>query len=83
MTCHSLLPSVSNTIQNIHISSTIFNKFTLTYSYNKNDGFGLFFGQYIYNYVNNIDHPALIKEWKSNMYKADYERKLKIKFRTE
>ena len=75
MICSTLIPSVTNIMKNIYRSGNFSNEFTSTYYDDKNDSFAKI-QQYIPSYVNNIYHPAIVKEYKSNMYKAYYYNKL-------
>ena len=79
MTCNIEIPSVANTMKITHLSLTIFNEFTSTYYEYKNDSFVFLFIQYTYNSVKNIDHSALIQEWKANTDNIDYKIKLNNK----
>ena len=60
-TCNTATPSIANIPKKIHLSTTIFNEFTSTYYYEKNDGFELLFKNYTENSVNNIYHSYLIQ----------------------
>ena len=53
--------SIANTLNKIHLSSNIFNKFTSAYYYDKDSGFGIFSKQYTENCVNHIHQPYLIQ----------------------
>ena len=70
ITCSSVIMSVVNKFKNIYLSNNCFTKFQSTLFQNKDVIFSYYFKQYIENTVDNIHHPKMINEWKSNMYKA-------------
>ena len=80
ITCNTMIPSILNNPKKIHLSTTIFNSYYSTYFDDRNDGFEVLYKQYTSIFVNNIDHPYLIKEFKQNKEMTDYERKLKREF---
>ena len=80
MTCNMTIPYIVNILKTIRLSTNIFIEFTSTYYDDINDCYEMLFKQYTETYVNNIDHPVLIQEWKSNLDKAYYEINLKSKF---
>ena len=61
MACNREICYVTNTLKKIHLSRNIFNEFTSTYYYEKNDGFEFLFKKYTENSVNNIYHSYLIQ----------------------
>ena len=76
MTFNTVILSIANTLNKIYLITTIFNESTLTYYDDKNDGFELLFKKYTSNYVLKSDHPDLIQQWKAEIDKEDYERKI-------
>ena len=69
ITYNSKINSIVNTLKKIHLSTMFLNKFTSTCYDDKYDCFAFLFQQYTAIYVNNIDHPGLIIDWKYNMEK--------------
>ena len=50
ITFNTEITSIANTMNKIHLSSTVYNKFTSTYYDNKYDGIGMLFKQYTVNF---------------------------------
>ena len=69
ITYNALINSVANTMKKIHLSTVFLKKFTSTCYDDKYDCFAFLLQQYTAISVKNIDHPALIIDWKSNMEK--------------
>ena len=67
ITCNTEILSVADTLKKDHLGSNTFNEFTSKFNDDKDYGFRMLFKQYTMNYFNNINHPALIQEWKYNM----------------
>ena len=59
------------------MSTKINNTFIITQEFlnsiKKDVTIAYLFSQYTENTVNNIDHPSLIKEWKSNIENSEYK----------
>ena len=64
MTCNAEISFVANTLNKIHISTTIYNEFNSTYVEDKDNGFGILFKQYTVSCDNNVYQLYLIKEQK-------------------
>ena len=76
MACYRAIPSVANTFKSIFICYSFYTDFVSTYYNDRVDVFRLIFAEYIEPYMKEIDHPALIQEWKLNLDTATYKNKL-------
>ena len=75
MKCKRSISYIANTFKKIHLSYDLCSEYA-SMIYNDNFfTFGYIFRKWIKNYVENIDHPVLIKEWKLNLDKLDYLKK--------
>ena len=78
MACYIENPSDVNSLKIITICSSLYREFESTYYNDKRDAIRYIFGEYIKQYLKDIDHPALIEEWKLKFYKAAYEKNLEL-----
>ena len=69
--------SVANIIKKLHIQKNMHLIYKQDYyKYKQEEIYDLFI-EYLVSIMNDIDHPALIEEWKQNIDAADYGKKTK------
>ena len=71
--CDRSIPSVVNTLNRIHLNSNLFDKISRTLYNDKIYVFEYLFRIFIKLSFNEIYHPALLEEWKSNLDKVAYK----------
>ena len=73
MACYTVISYVENTLNKFHIQSNLHTDYKHKFYHDKRDKFDELFDQYHLTLLKYIDHPALIQEWKQNLYAAAYE----------
>ena len=69
------ISSVSKTINKLHIQSNLHLIYKQNFCHDKQDEIDEIFNKYHIPLLNNIDHPALIEEWKQNIDATAYGKK--------
>ena len=73
MSKNTAISSVENTINKLHIQSNFYFVYKQNFYHDKQDKTDDLFGWYQITLLNDVDHPALIEEWKLNIDAAAYE----------
>ena len=66
--------SVANTINKCHLQSDLHLIYKQNFYHDKIDEINTIFYEYHIPLLNNLDHPALIEEWKRNLDTAAYKK---------
>ena len=74
MACYIEIYSVANTLKKIHIQSSLHTGYKKSFYHDKRDKFYGIFDQYHIPLLRDINHPALIQEWKENIDAVTYEK---------
>ena len=73
MTCTTKIPSTSNSVKNLAVNKR-FHSYCIQIEFNdKIDMIINIFGEYVEPLLEDINHPALLQEWKHNLDAAEYE----------
>ena len=76
MVKNRIVSAVANTIKKLHIQKNMHIIYKQDLYKNKAKEIYDFFLEYLVPVMDNIDHPALIKEWKKNIDAGAYENNL-------
>ena len=70
------ISAVANTIKQLHIQKNMHILYKQDLNKNKEKGIYDLFLEYLVPVTNNIEHPALIEEWRQNIDASAYEKYL-------
>ena len=74
MECYKEIYYASNTIKKLHIQSNLNSGYIHNFYHDKKGSIDDMFYQYHIPLLKDIDHPALIQEWKKNLNASAYEK---------
>ena len=77
MLCYTTITSTSNTLKNLFQNSNYHSSYTnKEFNYKKEEMITIF-STYVTPEIKEINHPALLLEWKLNLDAAEYENNMK------
>ena len=76
MTCINTITSTSNTLKNLVVNKSLRYSFIKTDFNDKNKMIINIFSAYFVPLLKDINHPALLQEWKINLYYSEYENNI-------
>ena len=76
MTCINTIPSIPNTLNKLWFHKSLHYSYIQTGYNDKEEITNNTFVKYDEPLLNYINHPALIQEWKLNLYASAYEKKI-------
>ena len=79
MNCTTVIPSISNTLNNLLLQSDFHSSYIQTIYNGKEEVTNNIFSKYVEPLLNDINHPALVQEWKLNIDAAVYENKMMLR----
>ena len=74
MICSTTIPSISNTLKNLLVNSNHHSSYNNEEFNDKKEQMITIFSTYVAPQIKEIQHPALLKEWKLNIDAAEYEK---------
>ena len=78
MTCINTIPSTSNTLKNLVVNKSLHSPYIQTELNDKKEMIIKIFSAYVVPLLRDINHNALLQEWKLNLYAAAYEKILML-----
>ena len=81
MLFYTTITSTSNTLKNLVINSNYHSSYSTEELNTKNEQMSNIFSTYVTPQMKEINHPAIIQEWKLNIDASDYERNMAENYR--
>ena len=76
MTCNTAITYISNTLNKFLLQYNLHSSYNQTKYIGEEKSIHNIFSTYVEPLLNYINHPALVHEWKLNIYSPAYEKKL-------
>ena len=74
MNCNTNITSISNTLNNLWLQSSLHSSHIKTKYNGKEESINNIFSKYVEPLLNDINNPALFQEWKLNLHATSYEK---------
>ena len=74
MTCTTAIPSISNTLNKLLLQYNLYSSYNKTKYIGEEEITHNTFSTYVEHFLNYINHPALVQEWKLNLDAPAYEK---------